>query len=115
MCDSCARLQRENRELREEIAEYRRGPVATTDVQRLQMKYGFTPGEARSLDVLIRHAPNLVPHDMVHNAISGENDTLFNIVKVIICRVKKKLPEGTIQNMHGHGYYIPADKLEALK
>jgi len=116
MCDNCARLQRQVRELKEEIAEYeaRKAPVVPEAV-RLQTKHDLSPAEGRVLHALVRHSPHIVTKDTIQNLISGDNGTLENIVRVIISRLRHRLPPKTIINVFGQGYHIPADKLAAVK
>ena len=116
MCDNCARLQRQVRELKEEIAEYeaRKAPVVPEAV-RLQTKHDLSPAEGRVLHALVRHSPHIVTKDTIQNLISGDNGTLENIVRVIISRIRNKLPEGSVRNVFGQGYHIPTDKLEAIR
>jgi len=115
MCDNCARLQRQVRELKEEIAEYERGgpPTDKSESSPYQIKYKMTPSEARTLTELIKSSPKPVSKDRLHFVVSGETEP--QIVQVYVCRIRKKLPPATIITVSGAGYYIPTDKLEAVR
>ena len=114
MCD-CDRLQRENRELREEIAEHERTVRVPDKAEEYRLRYKLTPVGSRILARLIASSPNIVTNDQIHFEASAYKDTGPNVINVHICVLRKALPVGTINTVAGVGYHIPSDKLEAVK
>ena len=115
MCDNCARLQRQVRELKEEIAEYERGGPPPDKAEEYRLRYKLTPVGSRILARLVASSPNLVTNEQVHFEASANKDTGLNVPKVHMCVLRKALPAGSIQTVWGGGYRIPADKLEAIR
>ena len=115
MCDNCVRLQRQVRELKEEIAEYERAGPPPDKAEEYRLRYKLTPVCSRILARLVAASPNIVTNDQIHFEASADKDTSLNVIKVHMCILRKALPVGSINTVWGVGYHIPTDKLEAVK
>ena len=114
MCD-CDRLRRENAELRGQLEEYEAAVPRDLDIPPHQVRFKLTPSQARLVSALVSASPNIVSKEKLHHAMSAFAETEPQIVSVVICNTRKKLPPDTIVNVNGVGFYIPADKVEALR
>jgi DNA-binding response OmpR family regulator len=65
----------------------------------------FTPVEFRLLEALLLHAPGqFLTREQLLSIVWGADEPRSNIVDAYVCRLRRKLGEGSIQTLHGVGY-----------
>jgi DNA-binding response OmpR family regulator len=65
----------------------------------------LTPVEFRLLEALLRGAGQVLTRQQLHSAVWGdETGPQSNIVDAYVCRLRRKLGEGSVQTLHGIGY-----------
>lgn len=105
-CPQCDRLVRENRELRDEVAEWRRLDAASPErepdhLYALKKTLGLMPGHARVLLALAARAPRCVTIDELFEAsrppYGGWAQPGSKLLQVQICGLRRALAE--------HGYH----------
>jgi DNA-binding response OmpR family regulator len=71
----------------------------------------LTPVEFRLLEVLLRAAGQVLTREQLLAAVWGsEAEPRSNIVDAYVCRLRRKLGNGSVQTLHGVGYRV--DSLE---
>ena len=82
-------------------------------VDLCMQRFHLTPTEARALVPIIKR--NSVTKENVHAAINaarvpGDRECSLKMVDVIVCKIRKKLPEGiTIETLWARGYCMKAE------
>ncbi|WP_137803409.1 hypothetical protein [Caulobacter sp. 3R27C2-B] len=128
-CAHCDALQRQVRELQEELAEWRasdQGDAAADTawsakvsavlrLKRIKSVGRFvTPGDMRFLKALITAAPRPVSHDALLEAsarygLEPRGDVKVNVVRASICRalLASQGFSDAIISVHAYGYEMP--------
>jgi len=68
----------------------------------------FTPVEFRLLEALLDAAGQFLTREQLLSAVWGAEEPRSNIVDAYICRLRRKLGEGSVQTLHGVGYRMAA-------
>jgi DNA-binding response OmpR family regulator len=67
----------------------------------------LTPVEFRLLEELLRGAGQILTREQLLSAVWGnEAEPRSNIVDAYVCRLRRKLGEGSVQTLHGVGYRL---------
>jgi len=122
MCDKCDRLTRENRELREELAEvYAVRRTATVKVENRADAYTrvgrvlekvptLTLAEANGLSVIVDADGSVASKEAIRSAFSGGKTTTMKLVDVRMCNVRKKIRAAghgdIVATVFGTGYRL---------
>lgn len=134
-CAHCVALQRQVRELQEELAEWRlreRAEAAVSDVRasdltrrlvralKVDTKY-FGPAEFRLLFALIEASPAICTRERLFSVIclEPESDVGLEIVKVRVSRLRRMLREAgvdaVIETYWGQGYRLTTGAAATVK
>ena len=133
MCPTCDKLRAENRELREELAEYERGSNMSErgDVALVAAAIKSLPQSAK-LIVALMDAENrtvsaeILTEEIEYAGAGGEinrarkSETYEgNHLKVIVCRARRDLERAgvfdAIANVRGVGYIMPKTKAAEIR
>jgi DNA-binding response OmpR family regulator len=119
------RLRRQNAEMADELAEWRRQyDAGALDAARASLAHDmdarfrspiyFTPGEWRILVMLIERSPRTVARQGLLGADGGERSS-----DVVVCRLRAKLrpvfQDGAIETVRGSGWRVREDCARALR
>lgn len=120
------RLRIENRELREELDEWRRrdrdsvGEALQSGRVGAMQEWGdFSANEARMLLGLYDASPKMLSKQRLHDMRQfNANDAQIKLVDVVICKIRQKLRRrgffSAIETAWGSGYYMPAHAKAAI-
>ncbi len=123
--DPAAKLERENRALRETIDELtetiRQMKEAATNGERpgilLWPQLDLTRAQRRLLALLYERSPRLVTGEDFFAALHGGAPRCQGLMRVHLHRLRKQLArvDVTISNVHGEGVRIDAENREKLR
>ncbi len=112
-------VYRENERLREEVAFYRAKLNIEQDPPELvfMRRFGATRKQALLLGALLAASPrylNAYALDEALPPLDRARDREINHVRVAVCYLRKRLPPGAIETVHGIGWRISPDFRAAL-
>ena len=56
--------------------------------------------------LFLRRGEAITPAELIEHIWESDSGDVFNSFKVHLCTLRKKIPEGIIKNIRGHGYYV---------
>jgi DNA-binding response OmpR family regulator len=127
--DELTRLRRENRELREEIEEYRRKEAELIGAVKAQFDPGLLtdlrqalrlpPAQAKLLLILLDAAPSIIPREKAAVAISiSDHPSDMKVVDVQLSHLRKALTRQGLpgpQTATGYGYRLTAEDAHTIR
>lgn len=114
-CGECDRLRRENRELREELEEWRSsdGEVVDTRIQDIGRKLNVRPQAVKMALILMRSPGEAMTHDRLARAIGYEGDNTRRITGVLAHHLRGAgIP---VKSAWGIGQRISAEDAEKVR
>lgn len=79
---------------------------AEARIVALQARFGLTRTEAAVLSVLDARAGRVVSREAIFLAVWGEAEVDMKIVDVVLCKLRRRLPEGTVRTAWGRGWSL---------
>ena len=114
-------LRRENRELREELEEWRKVGSEDRDerIHQWRRSLGVVPQAAHIAMILCGAPGRFLAVGYLHDAIAASEETHDKLVSVAVSRLKKAIRlrgiTDAIHNEYGHGYMITPEGAKAVK
>jgi len=120
MCDNCARLQRQVRELKETLAEYEmtEGEIIDPRIHDLARWMGTRPQAAQALTLMMRNAGHALSHERIARAFGYDGEDARRISSVMQCHLRqaiKKRAGAATDTVWGSGYRLPVVEANKIK
>jgi len=106
-------------DLREQVAYWKSEALGVRSTERrgrLQAAYRISRSQAELLDALYARDGKLLVKAQADEAVVGHSDQRdSNTVDVHMCRLRKKMPPGSIATMWGLGWHLTPTGMESVR